>query len=144
MVEHADTAWHAQCYNGRSIGIEHEGYVQDPARWYTDAMYTESAKLTRYITDRHGIPKTRTRIIGHVEVAEHRGGLGEEVRQLGHEVVGSRRELRRRSLVGGLRDLPHVGMHCSQVDTHLVERHARPGIGAVDDLVGVRANGHVG
>lgn len=69
MVEHADTAWHAQCYNSRSIGIEHEGYVQDPARWYTDAMYTESAKLTRYIADRHGIPKTRTRIIGHAEVA---------------------------------------------------------------------------
>jgi hypothetical protein len=69
MVEHADTAWHAQCYNARSIGIEHEGYVQDPARWYTDAMYTESAKLTRYIADRHGIPKTRTRIIGHAEVA---------------------------------------------------------------------------
>lgn len=69
MVAHADTAWHAQCYNGRSIGIEHEGYVQDPARWYTDAMYVESAKLTRYIADRHAIPKTRTRIIGHVEVA---------------------------------------------------------------------------
>ncbi len=69
MVEHADTAWHAQCYNGRSVGIEHEGFVSDPARWYTDAMYTESAKLTRYIADRHGIPKTRTRIIGHVEVA---------------------------------------------------------------------------
>lgn len=68
MVEHADTAWHAQCYNGRSIGIEHEGYVQDPARWYTDAMYTESAKLTRYIADRHGIPKTRQRIIGHVDI----------------------------------------------------------------------------
>lgn len=68
MVEHRNTAWHAQCYNGRSIGIEHEGYVQDPARWYTDAMYRESAKLTRWIADRHGIPKTRTRIIGHVEV----------------------------------------------------------------------------
>jgi hypothetical protein len=69
MVEHKDTAWHAQCYNPRSIGIEHEGFVADPGRWYTDAMYTESAKLTRWIADRHGIPKDRTRIIGHVEVA---------------------------------------------------------------------------
>ncbi|MCA2977258.1 MAG: N-acetylmuramoyl-L-alanine amidase [Myxococcaceae bacterium] len=69
MVAHGDTAWHAQCYNGRSIGIEHEGFVQDPARWYTDAMYVESAKLTRYIADRHGIPKDRTHIIGHVDVA---------------------------------------------------------------------------
>lgn len=69
MVEHRNTAWHAQCYNGRSIGIEHEGYVQDPGRWYTDAMYNESAKLTRWIADRHGISKDRTHIIGHVEVA---------------------------------------------------------------------------
>ncbi len=68
MVEHRNTAWHAQCYNGRSIGLEHEGYVQDPGRWYTDAMYAESAKLTRWICDRHGIPKTRARIIGHNEV----------------------------------------------------------------------------
>ena len=68
MVEHRNTAWHAQCYNGRSIGIEHEGFVQDPATWYTTAMYTESAKLTRWIADRHNIPKTRARIIGHAEV----------------------------------------------------------------------------
>jgi N-acetyl-anhydromuramyl-L-alanine amidase AmpD len=69
MVEHRNTAWHAQCYNARSIGIEHEGFVSDPGRWYTDAMYRESAKLTRWIADRHGIPKTRSHIIGHVEVA---------------------------------------------------------------------------
>lgn len=69
MVEHKNTAWHAQCYNARSIGIEHEGFVADPGRWYTDALYTESAKLTRWIADRHGIPKTRSRIIGHAEVA---------------------------------------------------------------------------
>lgn len=67
MVEHKDTAWHAGCYNNKSIGIEHEGYVSDP-KWYTDAMYTASAKLTRWIADKHGIPKTRSRIIGHVEV----------------------------------------------------------------------------
>ncbi|MFL5320080.1 MAG: N-acetylmuramoyl-L-alanine amidase [Myxococcaceae bacterium] len=69
MVEHANTAWHAQCYNSKSIGIEHEGYVNDPATWYTDAMYGESAKLTRWIADRHGIPKDRSHIIGHYEVA---------------------------------------------------------------------------
>ncbi len=68
MVEHRNTAWHAQCYNGRSIGIEHEGFVQDPGQWYTDAMYRESAKLTAWIANRHGIPKNRTHIIGHAEV----------------------------------------------------------------------------
>lgn len=71
MVEHRNTAWHAQCYNGRSVGIEHEGFVSDPGRWYTDAMYSESAKLTRWIADRHGIPKNRTHIIGHYEVASN-------------------------------------------------------------------------
>ncbi len=68
MVEHSDTAWHASCYNNKSIGIEHEGFAQNPTAWYTDAMYTESAKLTRWIADRHGIPKTRSRIIAHGEV----------------------------------------------------------------------------
>jgi N-acetyl-anhydromuramyl-L-alanine amidase AmpD len=69
LVQHADTAWHAQCYNARSIGIEHEGFVADPARWYTDAMYTESAKLVAWICARHNIPKDRSHIIAHVEVA---------------------------------------------------------------------------
>lgn len=69
MVADGDTAWHAQCYNRRSIGLEHEGYVQDPGLWYTDAMYTASANLTRWLADRHGIPKNRTHIIGHNEVA---------------------------------------------------------------------------
>ena len=69
LVQHADTAWHAQCYNARSIGIEHEGYIADPGKWYTDALYTESAKLTAWICARHNIPKDRSHIIGHVEVA---------------------------------------------------------------------------
>lgn len=69
MVQHKDIAWHAGNweYNKRSIGIEHEGYVNDPA-WYTDTMYRSSAALTRWICDTHGIPKTRTRILGHSEV----------------------------------------------------------------------------
>lgn len=69
MVSHADTAWHAQCYNSKSIGIEHEGFVADPGRWYTDAMYAQSARLTRWIADHHGIPRDRSHIIGHYEVA---------------------------------------------------------------------------
>ncbi len=69
MVTHGNTAWHAQCYNSKSIGIEHEGFIASPSQWYTDAMYTESAKLTRWIADRHGIPKDRAHIIGHNEVA---------------------------------------------------------------------------
>ena len=69
MVRDKDIAWHAGnwSYNTRSIGIEHEGYVDD-ASWFTDAMYRSSAALTRYICDKYGIPKDRTHIIGHVQV----------------------------------------------------------------------------
>lgn len=70
MVSEGDTAWHAGnwTYNQRSIGIEHEGYIADPGRWYTEAMYVSSARLTRHLCDKYGIPKDRAHIIGHVEV----------------------------------------------------------------------------
>ncbi len=67
MVRDRDTAWHARSGNPYSIGIEHEGYVDNPS-WFTDAMYRSSAALTRHLCDRHGIPKDRTHIVGHVEV----------------------------------------------------------------------------
>ncbi|MCK1809629.1 N-acetylmuramoyl-L-alanine amidase [Micromonospora sp. R42106] len=69
MVRDKDIAWHAGnwTYNTQSIGIEHEGYV-DNASWYTDAMYRSSAALTRFLCDKYGIPKTRTNIIGHNQV----------------------------------------------------------------------------
>jgi N-acetyl-anhydromuramyl-L-alanine amidase AmpD len=69
MVHHKDWAWHAgnSTYNQRSIGIEHEGWVNDPS-WFTDAMYRASGAWCRWVCDRHGIPKTRARIIGHNEV----------------------------------------------------------------------------
>ncbi|MEU6711181.1 N-acetylmuramoyl-L-alanine amidase [Nonomuraea sp. NPDC046802] len=69
MVRDKDVAWHAgnSTYNNRSIGIEHEGFVND-ASWFTDAMYRSSAALTRALADKYGIPKNRTGIIGHNEV----------------------------------------------------------------------------
>ncbi|MFD6907936.1 peptidoglycan-binding protein [Streptomyces sp. NPDC060077] len=66
-VREKDTAWHARSGNPYSVGIEHEGYVDQPS-WFTDAMYRSSAALTRSIADRHGIPKDRAHIVGHVEV----------------------------------------------------------------------------
>ncbi|MDH6228150.1 N-acetyl-anhydromuramyl-L-alanine amidase AmpD [Streptomyces sp. MJP52] len=66
-VREKDTAWHARSGNPYSVGIEHEGYVSDPA-WFTDAMYRSSAALTRHLADRYGIPKDRAHIVGHVEV----------------------------------------------------------------------------
>lgn len=69
MVRHKDIAWHAGnwWYNCRSIGIEHEGWVNDP-KWFTYAMYYSSAALVRHICRAQGIPRTRERILGHVEV----------------------------------------------------------------------------
>lgn len=70
MVDEEDVGWHAGDWttNARSIGIEHEGYVSDPGKWYTDAMMERSAALTRDIADRNGVPLDRAHIIGHFEV----------------------------------------------------------------------------
>ncbi|MCX0247689.1 MULTISPECIES: N-acetylmuramoyl-L-alanine amidase [Streptomyces] len=69
MVREKDVAWHAGNwdYNTRSIGIEHEGWVDQPA-YFTDSLYEQSALLTANICDRHNIPKDRAHILGHVEV----------------------------------------------------------------------------
>lgn len=66
-VREADTAWHAGGGNAHSVGIEHEGYVDDPA-WFTDAMYRSSAALTQHLAAKYGIAKDRQHIVGHVEV----------------------------------------------------------------------------
>ncbi|MFJ3582815.1 peptidoglycan-binding protein [Streptomyces sp. NPDC090127] len=66
-VRDKDTAYHARSGNPYSVGIEHEGYVDNPA-WFTDAMYRSSAALTRHLADRYGIPKDRAHIVGHAEV----------------------------------------------------------------------------
>src|SRR5690625_490482 len=67
MVRDKDVAWHAGNWNNRSIGLEHEGWVDDPS-WYTTAMYESSAALSRHICDEYGLPKNRTTIVGHHEV----------------------------------------------------------------------------
>lgn len=68
-VRERDIAWQAGnwSYNTRSIGIEHEGWVDQPA-YFTTAMYHSSAALTATICDKYGIPKDRNHIIGHVQV----------------------------------------------------------------------------
>lgn len=46
MVREANKAWHASSHNPYSLGIEHEGYVNN-ASWYTTAMYNASSALVR-------------------------------------------------------------------------------------------------
>ncbi|MEZ4404634.1 MAG: N-acetylmuramoyl-L-alanine amidase [Kofleriaceae bacterium] len=65
MVDDADVAYHDACFNTNSIGIEHEGFVADPTRWYTETMYMRSAALTAWTCDQYGIPKDRMHIYGH-------------------------------------------------------------------------------
>ncbi|MEV6393216.1 N-acetylmuramoyl-L-alanine amidase [Streptomyces sp. NPDC051907] len=69
MVRELDVAFHSgnRSYNERSVGIEHEGFVDRPTD-FTDAMYSSSAKLTAGICARYEIPVDREHIIGHVEV----------------------------------------------------------------------------
>ncbi len=54
-----DKAWHVSNSNPYAVGIEHEGYIDDPT-WYTSAMYQKSAVLTKDIAVRNGIPIIRT------------------------------------------------------------------------------------
>jgi N-acetylmuramoyl-L-alanine amidase-like protein len=67
MVAEKDTAWHVGSENPYTIGIEHEGFVDQPS-WFTDAMYRSSAAVTRNIAERRGIPKDRAHIKGHSEL----------------------------------------------------------------------------
>jgi hypothetical protein len=69
MIRELDVAYHAgnRSYNERSVGIEHEGFVDRPED-FTDAMYAASARLAAGICRRYGIPVDREHIIGHVEV----------------------------------------------------------------------------
>lgn len=71
MVREEDVAWHAGNWdvNERSVGIEHEGYVDD-CSYYTTAMYAGSAKLAADIAARQGVSLDRSHIIGHNEVPD--------------------------------------------------------------------------
>ena len=78
-VSEKDIAWHAGnwSYNQSSIGIEHEGYSNNPA-WFTDTMFRSSAQLTAYLANKYQIPIDRQHIIGHNEVPDpyNPGGYG--------------------------------------------------------------------
>ncbi|MGC0400135.1 N-acetyl-anhydromuramyl-L-alanine amidase AmpD [Streptomyces sp. SAI-126] len=69
MIRELDVAYHAgnRSYNERSVGIEHEGFIDRPED-FTDRMYAASARLTARICVRYDIPVDREHIIGHVEV----------------------------------------------------------------------------
>lgn len=69
LVRELDVAYHAgnRGYNERSIGIEHEGFVDRPGSFTAD-MYASSARLAAGICHRYGFPADREHLVGHVEV----------------------------------------------------------------------------
>lgn len=70
MVHPGDVAWQANDWyvNMHSIGIEHEGFAAQGAKWYTEAMYQSSATLVRYLAKKYNIPLDRQHILGHDNV----------------------------------------------------------------------------
>ncbi len=59
MVLESAKAWHVGSENPYTIGIEHEGYINNIS-WFTTAMYNSSAALTKDICNDNSIPKLRT------------------------------------------------------------------------------------
>ena len=60
MVCETDKGWHVGTENPYTIGLEHEGFVNNAA-WYTVAMYTSSANVCRDIVNSgYGINPLRT------------------------------------------------------------------------------------
>lgn len=57
MVREVNKAWHVGSENSYTIGLEHEGFVND-ASWYTTAMYNSSADLVRDICGDNAIDPT--------------------------------------------------------------------------------------
>jgi N-acetyl-anhydromuramyl-L-alanine amidase AmpD len=60
MVCEGDKAYHVRTDNAEAIGIEHEGFIDDGANWYTNEMYQSSAALVRDICQRYDIDPLKT------------------------------------------------------------------------------------
>ncbi len=69
-VEEEDIPYHAGNWpvNQTSIGIEHEGYGNDPA-WLTNSLYDSSARLSAYLANKYNIPIDRNHFLEHRQVS---------------------------------------------------------------------------
>jgi len=81
MVPDDKKCFHANSYNSRSIGIEHEARVSPwsvrpgkappfPVNDFPDAMLDASARVVAVLCKKYGIPADRQHIIGHNEVPD--------------------------------------------------------------------------
>lgn len=60
QVSESLKAWHASCWNSRSVGVEHEGWYETAERasiWFTEAMYASSGQLFRHFCDTYGLAR---------------------------------------------------------------------------------------
>jgi hypothetical protein len=64
MIQDANYAWHARCWNTHCTGTEHEGFASNPA-WYTPELYSASAGVTRNLAAKFGWAKDRNHVIAH-------------------------------------------------------------------------------
>ncbi|MFI9081512.1 N-acetylmuramoyl-L-alanine amidase [Streptomyces sioyaensis] len=70
MVPTKDIAYQAGNYwfNMHSVGIEHEGWAAEGAKWYSEKQYQATADLVKYLSEKNDIPLDRQHIIGHDNV----------------------------------------------------------------------------
>lgn len=86
MVLESNKAWHIGSENPYTIGLEHEGYVNN-ASWYTTAMYTGSANLVRDICNSgYGISPLRTYYGPGCSGSSSQCGIGACTKIKGHQM----------------------------------------------------------
>jgi hypothetical protein len=132
MVDEEDSAWHVSCWNSLSVGIEHEGYAEDPGTWYTTAMYQASAGLVADILASWNLPADRNHVRGQHDPA----GAAHEPGRLHPPHRSVRRGLRHRGR--------HRGRAGHRLHDHqrrrllLVQRHHRRPVHDLRERPGIR------
>jgi hypothetical protein len=85
MVYESDKAWHIGSENPYTLGIEHEGYNNNPA-WYTQNMYVASAALVKDMCADNNINPLRTYYGAGCSGTTQQCGLGACTRVKGHQM----------------------------------------------------------
>lgn len=85
MILEADKAWHIGSENPYTVGLEHEGYNNNPV-WYTNAMYVSSANLVRDICVDNSINPLRTYYGPGCSGSTSSCGLGACTKVKGHQM----------------------------------------------------------
>jgi hypothetical protein len=85
MVYESDKAWHIGSENPYTLGIEHEGYNNNPS-WYTNNMYVSSAALVKDMCTDNNINPLRMYYGAGCSGTTQQCGLGSCTRVKGHQM----------------------------------------------------------